>query len=200
ICKMKHFIEDIKEQLIKYYGGNDFYEDDDGNLFIGFFSESEEYGIKNYLHTFYAGLNEKQIDDLEKLIERKLPQELGLFYKETNGCVLFRSLNLHGYIGKGVGLQPISLTYGTIRDRPMKDGEFTDNSNEIRFGGYGIDHYDVMRYLDKDVIYAVQRFAPEPVYFEWKNLSLFWEMIRFLLHHNRSIKNPSSGTVNAPPC
>jgi len=171
---MRHFIEEIKEQLMNYHGGNDYYEDEDGNLFIGFFAENEEYGIKNYLHTFYAGLNDSQIDDLEYQIERKLPEDLRSFYKETNGCTLFRSLKIQGYIGKGVSLQPISLRYGTVVDRPMKDGKFTDNSKEIRFGGYVIDHYDVMRYLDKVTIYAVQRFAPEPVYYEWKNLEHFF--------------------------
>lgn len=171
---MKHFIEDIKEKLIEYHGKNDYYEDENGNLFIGLFSNNEKSGIKNYLHTFFTGLNDNQINDLEKNIDRKLPDDLKSFYKETNGCTIFRSLGINGYIGHGVNLQPISLEYGTVKDRPMKNGQFTDNSNEIRFGGYVIDHYDVMRFLDKEKIYAVQRFAPEPIYYEWDNLEYFF--------------------------
>lgn len=171
---MKHFIEEIKERLIKYHGGNDYYEDENGNLFIGLISEDKESRIKNYLHTFFTGLNDEQIADLEKNIDRKLPDDLRLFYKETNGCKIFRSLSIQGYIGSGVVLQPITLEYGTEKDRPMKDGQFTDNSNEIRFGGYVIDHYDVMRFLDNEKIYAVQRFAPEPIYYEWDNLESFF--------------------------
>jgi len=182
---MKHYIEEIKEKLIEFYGKDDWMIEEDGTLYIGSMPGSiEEYGSQLYFHIFYKGLNNNEINDLENRIERNIPDELKDFYRASNGLSLFAgSLSIGGLIDRTPSSSnPIDLRYGNTVDRPMKEGEFTDNSNEIRFGGYGIDHFDLLINLDKKSIYAVPRFTPEPIYDEWLNFKefLITEVDRFI--------------------
>ncbi|MFC2073440.1 hypothetical protein ACFLRS_01140 [Campylobacterota bacterium] len=182
---MKHYIEEIKEKLTEFYGKDDWIVDENGTLYIGSIPGSiEECGSQLYFHIFYKGLNDSEINDLENRIERNMSEELKDFYRVSNGLSLFAgSLSIGGLIDRTPSSSnPIDLRYGNTVDRPMKEGEFTDNSNEIRFGGYGIDHFDLLVNLDKKNIYAVPRFAPEPIYYEWVNFKEFLisEINRFI--------------------
>lgn len=91
------------------------------------------------------------------------------------------------------GYEPISLEYGTTMDRPIENEKFIDNSNQIRFGGYGIDEIDLMVYLDDPRIFAVRRFREGPIYYKWPDMEtmLITETDRMLrLYNEKSNVDP----------
>jgi len=188
---MEHYIEGIKEKLIQFYAKDDWMLEEDGTLHIGSIPGSiEEYGAELYYHIFYKGLNNDEIHDLENRIERNIPEELKDFYRASNGLSLFSgSLSIGGLIDRTPSnSNPIDLRYGNTVDRPMKEGVLTDHSSEIRFGGYGIDHFDLLINLNNKHICAVPRFTPQPIYYEWLNFQefLLTEVDRFITLANVS--------------
>lgn len=76
-----------------------------------------------YLHEIFAPLCEQEIQCLEQLIERQLPQELANFYRCANGLTLFSaSLSISGlrkdYSRRPGTRLPVSLEYGNTKERP----------------------------------------------------------------------------------
>ena len=167
---MKSLIEQIKSELVSIE--SDIEPFIESNTWI-IHKEREQFPLAN-VHNIYNGLSDVEIQKLSSDIDRKIPLVLKEFYKEANGLSLFyNSIGIRGYLGKRDSLQPISLEYGNIIDRPIENNEFVDNSNQIRFGSYTIEEVDLMMCLDSDVVYAVRRFRDEPIYFKWPNFEEF---------------------------
>lgn len=189
---MKDLIRRIKEKL----GDSDeniCWEEPDGCWICRDPGQEQKQFPRARLHKVYPGLDEAQLMELERLIDRKLPKDLRHFYREANGLSLFYgSLNIHGLIGVGKN-QPVSLEYGTVRDRPIENGHFIDDSNQIRFGGFGIDHIDLMVYLDDPRVFAVRRFREGPLYYEWASLA---SMIESEVERMSALYKESKGGVD----
>ena len=130
----------------------------------GFFSDC-------YSHCFYSGLSDDEIKKLEDVIQKKLPTDLIELYKACNGFSIFHSsLDIRGLLKENCR-NPITLEYGNIIDRPMKDGVFLDNSQEVRFGSYGPDHIELMMHITGGKIKAVNRCeTSENVFKTWPSL------------------------------
>lgn len=130
----------------------------------GLFSDS-------YLHEIYAGLKTDDIDKLEASIDKKLPEQLRLFYSHANGLRIFAgSLSIRGLRNNckrgGAAWLPVSLEYGNITEKPKDDAR-----SQIRFGWYPAQNVELVIYLDNsDEVFAVPKYKSGPVLYRWPNL------------------------------
>ncbi len=102
----------------------------------------------SYLHEIYAGLKENEINDLERLINKKFPAQLREFYGYANGLSVFAdSLSIRGLrrnYSRDIGARlPVSLEYGNTIEKP--DDWVRD---QIRFGWYSAQGEELVIYLD----------------------------------------------------
>lgn len=125
-----------------------------------------------YLHEIYRGLREDQIDKLQALIGRDLPDDLRKFYQQANGMNLFAgSLSIQGlrkdYARDPSVRQPISLEYGNVLDTPR--GQAKEDIDYIRFGFFssGDGSELAIKPDGRRTIYAFPRYELKPVLFEW---------------------------------
>jgi hypothetical protein len=140
-------------------------------------------GSGGYLHAFYPRLSESQIDKLQLMVARRIPEDFRRLLGAANGFFLFAgSLSFGGYRldysrkAGDEGWQPVSLEYGNTVARPL-EGEpgkevFADNSDEIRIGFYSTDPgYEVVMKLGGDSgLFAAPRGRKGPVFYRWPDL------------------------------
>lgn len=96
--------------------------------------------VDGYLHSVIDGLPQKQINNLETRLQRRLPEKLKEFYKLANGLDVYCGSLIIGGSLDCSGVQPISLHYENLIDLPRTSGgsEIFDEEH-IYIGGYSSD-------------------------------------------------------------
>src|SRR5687768_16994687 len=132
------------------------------------------------LHEIYAPLTSCDIQNLQALIGRVLPDDLQQFFLKCNGFSLFAgSLSVMGYVPRlsrdSAVFLPVSLEYGNSKELPDEDRTDSNIKDQIRFGfySYGDGFAVAMNVCDGRSVFVTPRRRVGPALFTWPSLAHF---------------------------